>query len=144
MDNSKPICYFVSGHVDVTQQDFDDHYKNELIEATKSKNSRFVMGNAKGIDTMALEFLIELLGPDNLYRITVYHLGKKSHLKDKRIRTIGGFGNHNNKDTAMTNASNKDIAWVRPEEESRILYGSNYNPNRISGTQHNINRRKLI
>ena len=138
---SKPICYFVSGHVDVTQQDFDDNYRDKLIEAANSPNSTFVMGNAKGIDTMAREFLVEQLGDNNLHRITIYHLGKKSGLQDSRIKTIGGFKNHNEKDAAMTRVSDEDIAWVRSHEESKILYGSKYNPNRISGTQRNLDRR---
>lgn len=43
-----------------------------------------------------------------------------------------------------TYVSDIDIAYVRSEYESRLLYGDKFNPKRISGTQQNINRRNKM
>ena len=59
------------------------------------------------------------------------------------LKTVGGFKNHEQKDSAMTFASDVDIAWSRSEEEQKKLYGSKYRK-RKSGTQKNIERREKI
>ena len=43
----------------------------------------------------------------------------------------------------MTEDSDRDIAWIRSEEETKKLYGKKYRPGRVSGTQKNIDRRNL-
>ncbi len=47
----------------------------------------------------------------------------------------------------MTINSTHDIAWIRPEEETRRLVeaeGKKYSPGRISGTEKNLLRRSLF
>ena len=38
-------------------------------------------------------------------------------------------------------ASNDDILWVRPAEETKAMYGAMYRPGRVSGTEKNRLRR---
>ncbi|KAL9111552.1 MAG: hypothetical protein Q9227_004040 [Pyrenula ochraceoflavens] len=54
-----------------------------------------------------------------------------------------GWSNHTARDEAMTKQSDYDIAWVRPEAETRELYGHlpNWREGRISGTEKNLMRR---
>ena len=140
----KPITYFISGHIDLSKEEFDKFYKNEILLAVNNPNSKFVMGNAPGVDYMAQKLLIELFDNDDkkLDRICVYHRDDNpGKIADPRIKTIGGFKSHDDKDRAMTMNSDIDIAYVRSIEESKILYGDKYNPNRISGTQKNLLRR---
>ncbi|XWV25021.1 hypothetical protein QJ856_gp0757 [Tupanvirus deep ocean] len=140
------IRYFISGHTDITQEQFDYHYKNKIITATKNPKNTFVMGSAPGADFMAQKLLIKLLEnqPRGLDRITVYHKGSRPEkIADPRIKTIGGFVSHDEKDARMTQESDIDIAYVRTSEESKQLYGSKYKPDRVSGTQKNIERRML-
>jgi hypothetical protein len=143
----KCLRYFISGHIDLSQEQFDKFYKDRILKAIAS-NGTFVMGSAPGADYMAQQFLYESFkhDPTELDRMIVYHRGDnpETQLIDSRIKTIGGFKSHNAKDTAMTKASDMDIAYVRSYDESKILYGEKFNPHRISGTQQNLNRREKI
>ena len=114
--------YFISGHLDLTQQEFDDHYR-ELIALGVDKNSSFVIGDARGTDVMAQEFL------KGYYNVIVYHMFEKPRNNPYLYPTKGGFKSDDERDAAMTAASNEDIAWVRPGREK-------------SGTAKNLERRK--
>ena len=52
-------------------------------------------------------------------------------------------GYHNERDAAMTKASDYDILWIRSDEDTSKLHGSKYRPGRISGTQKNRDRRTV-
>ncbi|AGF85328.1 hypothetical protein QJ854_gp454 [Moumouvirus goulette] len=137
--------YFISGHTDLTEQEFNLLYRNIIIEATTNPDNKFVMGNAPGVDFMAQKLLIEILGNDAYNRITVFHRGNDpGTIADPKLKTKGGFKSHNEKDAAMTMISDIDIAFVRSFEESKKLYGEKFNSNRISGTQKNILRRQKL
>ena len=134
--------YFISGHTDLTLDQFNSHYKSKITDAASDSKSLFVMGDAPGVDFMAQKLLLDLLGDAIYERICVYHRGDKPYmLADEKIKRIGGFKSHDNKDRQMTLDSNVDIAFVRSSEESKKLYGSKYNPNRKSGTEKNLERR---
>ena len=141
------IIYFISGHTDLSRELFDRHYKEKITSAALNPNSRFIMGDAPGADFMAQQLLISLFcdNSEKINRIRVYHRGDKPYkLADPRIKTVSGFKSHNDKDNAMTLNSNIDIAYVRSNEESKLLYGNNYNPSRISGTEKNLERRIIL
>jgi hypothetical protein len=131
----KAKVYFISGHFDITLAQWNEHYKSRIDSAMIEK-ARFVVGDSKGADTMSIEYLHACRYPD----VTVYHVGK-SPQRISPFPSKGKFLSHAEKDRAMTKDSDQDIAWVRPDDESRALYGASYNPRRISGTQQNINRR---
>ena len=143
MATENHIRYFISGHVDITQSQFDIYYKQHIRNAASHSDSIFLMGNAFGADYMAQQLLIDLL--TDLKRIHVYHRGSDpgKHV-DPRVTLVGGFSSHNAKDKQMTLNSDQDIAWIRPEEETKALYGDKYRPGRISGTEQNLIRRKKL
>jgi hypothetical protein len=114
--------YFISGHLDLTQQEFNAYYRELLVRAIDAGGT-FVVGDARGADTMTQEFF---KGDKD---VTVYHMFDKPRNNVYDCKTVGGFKSDDERDTAMTAASNEDIAWVRPGREK-------------SGTAKNLERRK--
>ena len=116
------MTHFISGHLSLTKDEFDQHYKPHIDKAIKRGDS-FVVGDAKGADKMAQEYLLGKT--DN---VTVYHMITRPR-NNAGFKTKGGYKSDRERDIAMTNNSDNDIAWVRPGRE-------------LSGTQQNLNRRK--
>lgn len=114
---------YISGHLDVTIEEFSEHYVPKLAEALERGDS-FVVGDARGCDEMAQEYLV--IHTD---KIKVYHMFDKPRNCEEGLETVGGFKSDAERDAAMTAVSNYDIAWVRPGREK-------------SGTAKNILRRK--
>lgn len=117
------MIYFISGHLDLTKEEFYIHYSQLLREAACS-GAKFIVGDASGADNMAQEFLAELFAD-----VTVYHMFDRPR-HNHGFETIGGFKSDKERDEAMTNNSDADIAWVRMGREK-------------SGTARNIKRRIL-
>lgn len=120
--------YFISGHGNVTEKEFKDNYVPMLLRAAAEDNSKFVVGDFIGVDIMAQNFLINNLSisPD---RITVYHMFGSPRNKNEKIHNVrGGFTSDDERDSAMTENSDYDIAFVK-------------DPDRLSGTAKNILRR---
>ena len=115
--------YFVSGHLDLTREEFLTHYAQEL-RAAVAEDAEFVIGDAAGADAMAQEFLSVIV---NESRITVHHMFHHPR-NNYGFETIGGFQSDKERDEFMTAHSDADIAWVRPGREK-------------SGTSKNIKRR---
>lgn len=129
------MIYFISGHLDLSKNDFEKYYQTKIDDAILTESS-FLIGDAKGLDLMAQEYL------KKYSKIIIYHMFDKARFNIGNWETVGGFKNDTERDFAMTSNSDIDIAYVRPTEESEKLYGKNYNPKRISGTEKNILRRK--
>jgi hypothetical protein len=119
--SARPIVY-VSGHLDLTEEEFAAHYVPALTEAL-AKQSVFIVGDACGADTFAQRWLLEKRAV-----VTVYHMltTARHNLSDRP--TVGGFSSDAERDEAMTRASTCDVAWVRPGREK-------------SGTAKNLARR---
>lgn len=130
--------YFISGHCDLSYSEFLEHYKFPIDQALESENAMFVIGDSRGCDSHAQQYLI-----DKTKLVTVYHMKTKPLNNLGNYQTSGGYKSHKAKDSAMTLGSDQDIAWVRSVEEQKKLYGSKYRK-RKSGTEKNINRRKSI
>lgn len=138
--------YFVSGHIDLTEEEFEEQYVPTLELALKSDSSRFVLGDASGADVMTHRYLHEHgVGKE---RVTVYHKGANCNERcapyPYGFRTRGGFASHPEKDAQMTKESQRDIAWVRPKELHRAFLeaqGKQYDPNYVTGTEKNLQRR---
>lgn len=118
----KPITNFVSGHLDLTSAEFDAHYRSAIDKALAGGDS-FVVGDARGADTMTQNYLL-----GKTTAVVVYHLFT-SPRNNVGFKTIGGFESDEERDTQMTAESDRDIAWVRSGRKK-------------SGTQKNIDRRK--
>jgi hypothetical protein len=118
------IYHFISGHLDLTQAEFETHYRPAIDAALEQRETdAFVLGDAPGADAMAQQYLT---GKDAV--VFVYHMLEAPRL-NLGFPTVGGFASDEGRDAAMTLASDFDIAWVRPGREN-------------SGTQRNFNRRK--
>jgi hypothetical protein len=118
---------FVSGHVDLTNDEFVEHYAPRLTAAWTENPGRtvFHVGDCAGADFMAQEFIDGLRAP-----LIVYHmLERPRNLFRKSTPLVGGFRSDRERDEAMTAATSEDIAWVRPGRER-------------SGTAKNLARRK--
>lgn len=131
--------YFISGHRNITDDEFNNYiekFKEIEFNWIDSINPdmwppQYVVGDYKGVDIMAQNYLINELkiNPD---RITVYHMfDKPMNINSKIKNLVGGFKSDEERDTAMTNASHYDIAFVRDHLQ-------------LSGTAMNILRRKLL
>jgi hypothetical protein len=138
---------FVSGHVEIEQADFILHYKAELDKAV-AEGHHFVIGNAKGVDTLALQYLLveQKVDPKS---ITVFVFDRyrnqeeiaKLYQEKCKVHTRTGFASYTDRDKAMTLASDYDIAWVRDVETAKKLYGQDWTASKKSGTQLNLERR---
>jgi transcriptional regulator with XRE-family HTH domain len=117
--------YFVSGHLDLTPAEFQQHYVPRLDEAIRD-GAWFVVGDASGSDVMTMNYLGERGVAD---RVTVFHMLLEPRNLLAGGRLVGGFTSDRERDQAMTRASEADIAWVRPGREK-------------SGTAKNLRRRK--
>ena len=132
--------YFISGHRNLTQEDFNNYYGEKLAQIetrfqflTRIKEEDictpyYIMGDYEGCDIMAQQFLIETLKADPK-RIKVYHMGDKPmNLFSEDVKLVGGFKTDNERDEAMTFDSDEDIAFI-------------YDETKWSGTGQNILRR---
>jgi hypothetical protein len=112
---------FISGHLDLTQEEFNKYYKYKIDIALK-RGDDFVVGDAPGADDMAQQYL-----KDKTDCVYVYHMFDAPRYNVDFI-CIGGFQSDSERDESLTDDSDYDIAWVRPGREK-------------SGTQNNIDRR---
>lgn len=128
------MTFFISGHRDITQEEFDKYYKpaidNVLINYKPAVF--FVVGDYRGVDTMAQQYLYdktkELFWFDS-NQVTVYHMfDSPRNFVCNDFKTKGGFKTDEERDAAMTKDSDTDIAFVRKGK-------------RNSGTAQNIVRR---
>ena len=131
-ESDREITYFISGHRDITEEEFERNYKIALETALNEvQDCKFVVGDYYGVDIMAQNYLVDVLGVDP-DRITVYHmLEAPRNINPKIKNTVGGFESDRERDAAMTAASVDDIAFVRDNTK-------------ISGTAENILRRHML
>lgn len=130
-ENNVLDTYFISGHRDLTENEFEYYYIPLIQEAlSENPNAKFVVGDFDGCDIMAQNYLVNII--DDIANITVYCVGETPRNINPNIIYIkNGFADDREKDNAMTNASFKDIALVR-------------NPKIWSGTGENILRRNIF
>ncbi|PPQ63886.1 hypothetical protein CVT24_010353 [Panaeolus cyanescens] len=146
--HEEPKVAFISGHIEVGQDYFEEHYIPQ-IQAAIAAGDYFVVGPACGIDTMALDYLLQTAKVDP-YRITVYfaEFQKKEMAELQRRLAQEGYSvdmevegiTTGQRDEAMTRDSDYDILRFMTKDEQRALYGPRYYP-RISNTEKNYRRR---
>ena len=131
-DEPYEITYFISGHRVITEEEFNDTYKSAIdFVLYHEPNCKFVIGDYWGCDEMAQNYLLDekQISPS---RVTVYHMMESPRYFNKKVYNfVGGFQSDDERDEAMTNASDEDIAFVR-------------DCNVLSGTGKNILRRYLL
>lgn len=131
---------FISGPLNISEDRFRQLYIPAIDKAI-ADNDSFVIGDAIGVDKIALDYLISR-GVDKS-RITIYQRKRKQKVVYENINTLE-FKSDKEKDVAMTKNSHYDIAFPEPIEDLIARIGDAYDPSRISGTQQNINRRKEL
>ena len=122
--------YFISGHRDITDDEFSI-YKQKIDEVLEhTPDAYFVVGDYQGVDIMSQNYLMEKnVNPIN---ITVYHMfTEPRNINPNIVNIIGGFKTDEERDAAMTAISKHDIAFVRKHTK-------------LSGTAQNILRRFLM
>lgn len=121
------MTYFISGHREISQEEFDTLYKPIIHELACNLDNKFVVGDYWGVDEMAQTYLDSIL--EDKSRVTVYHMFKKPRVcVSPDFKQKGDFLDDESRDAAMTQNSDQDIAFVRPGK-------------RNSGTAQNIIRR---
>ncbi len=117
------MIVFVSGHLSVTAEEFAEHYAARLEQHVRVGDT-FVVGDARGADALAQQFLFERGA-----KVTVYHMfSKRPRNNVGDFPVVNGLKSDDERDEAMTAASDVDVAWVRPGRED-------------SGTARNLTRR---
>lgn len=116
--------YFISGHGDLTTDEFEAFYIPALTKAIESPDSEFLVGDFKGADTLAQAWLKE----KEITKVKVYHMFTTPR-NNHDFETVGSFLNDIDRDAAMTLNSDEDICFVRNGREQ-------------SGAARNILRRK--
>jgi len=120
---------YISGHLDLTETEFTEHYVPALQKAIEN-GDEFIVGDARGADAIAQKYLKAIFSMRaQIAPVKVYHMFQKPR-NNANFKTIGKFSSDNERDSAMTAASDYDIAWVRPGREN-------------SGTAKNLQRRKI-
>ena len=118
---------FISGHLDLTEEEFEEHYA-PLIQKHIDAGDNFVIGDAKGCDLMAQNYISKNADFSKGDRVFVYHMHGKPRYNPNDFPAEGGFKTDSERDIGMTDDSDMDIAWVRPGREK-------------SGTAKNLARR---
>ena len=123
------MTYFISGHRDLSPEDFEKYYVPKILKVILADpEAEFVVGDYEGVDIMAQEWLIKA---GQREKLTVYHMfSKPRHLAPGVIFTKGGYTSDIARDSAMTEDSDFDIAYLAKSGNS--------------GTRQNINRRWTI
>jgi hypothetical protein len=123
------MIYFISGHLSLTREEFETHYQ-AAIEKALDNGATFVVGDARGADALAQQFIMDIAGPRTaINSVVVYHMLEEPRNHIHGLPTKGGYTSDEARDAGMTAASDADIAWVRPGREK-------------SGTQKNLDRRQ--
>lgn len=124
------MIYFISGHRNVTQEEFDKYYKPRLDYIFLTNRSPvFVVAECEGVDQMAQDYLAERAARCS---VTVFHMfDAPRYLASDLFRTKGGYKSDIERDSAMTCLSDIDIAFIR-------------DPKIDSGTRQNILRRYVM
>lgn len=105
--------FFISGHRDITYNEYTKLYLPKIIECIDKYDAYFIMGDYEGVDIMAQNTLMGVLEyPKD--KVTVYHMfDNPRNINPLITQTIGGFQTDEERDYAMTANSDEDIAFVR-------------------------------
>lgn len=122
------MTYFISGHRDLTWEEFAKWYAPAISKVIcTDSEAKFVVGDCEGADRMAQDYLSSC--GVFFKNVTVYHMFKAPRYMTRScVPTQGGFTSDVERDKAMTEHSDCDIAFIRKGKES-------------SGTAQNILRR---
>jgi hypothetical protein len=124
MESAREIA-FVSGHLDLTDEEFALYYAGP-VEQAAARGCRFIVGDARGAD-----LLFQRHAHARGLTVVVFHMFERPRHNVGEFPTVGGFATDAARDEAMTAASTFDIAWIRSGREK-------------SGTAKNLKRRRPV
>jgi len=99
---------FASGHRDLNEYEFEEHYVPMLNEAMARQDEIWVC-DYWGADLMVQEYLYN----HEYDKVTVLHMLKTPRNNIGEFPTIGGFKNDIERDSYCTENTDYDIAWSR-------------------------------
>lgn len=131
------MIYFVSGHRDLSYEDFELYYKPIIDNViVNDETPEFVVGDCDGVDKFAMDYIWDECD----HPLTIFHMfdtprnvpdGMDMNPNAEGVYFEGGFTSDEERDAAMTKASDLDIAFVKDNRWD-------------SGTAQNIKRRHEI
>lgn len=108
--------YFVSGHRDLTKEEFVKHYIPLIHKVIKEDSqTAFVVGDWEGCDSMFVQYMEAFYSkvPIVIFYVDIPRIKEgKFNIYDFRECT-----NYDECDATMTSCSHFDIAWIRPGKE---------------------------
>lgn len=130
------MIYFISGHRNLSKEEFELYYEPVIDNTTvNDPDPEFVVGDCDGVDKFAMDYIYNNLRCP----LTIYHMfnsprntpeGMEMEDVDE-VYFVGGFTSDEERDSAMTKASDFDIAFIKDNRWR-------------SGTAQNILRRHGI
>lgn len=130
--------FFISGHLDLTHDEFIKYYKKPIDNEIKN-SSHFIIGDARGADTMAQTYIHGKGYTD----VCIFHIGEKPRNNVGNFNTTGGFESDKDRDKACTMCSEFDIAYCRSKSIMQQTLKDKYKEGYKNGTYLNIERRTL-
>lgn len=108
--------YFVSGHRDLTMEEFDRHYVYQLDRVlAEDPYAEFVVGDWEGCDTIFVKYMEEYYTDVRIHIFYVFSSRiEEGEFNEYRFHKRD---NYDECDTSMTKNSDFDIAWIRPGRE---------------------------
>ena len=101
--------YFISGHRNISKEIFEKYYIPKISRVIlEDPNPEFLVGDYEGADYMAQEYLNSIGMGD---KTTVYHMYTSPRNYIQGLKCIPGFKSDEERDAAMTNNSDFDIAF---------------------------------
>ncbi|MBE8723987.1 hypothetical protein [Flavobacterium hungaricum] len=122
---------FIFGNGNLSFNDFLSHYEKPLTALFKEENTKFILCDFKGVDTLAMEVL-KCVSPN----VTLLHIGEKPRYMPDKYKTqvsqwkiIGGFESDQERDFEAVNLCTHFLAFDFNSDEKRK-----------SGTQKSIEK----
>ena len=108
--------YFVSGHRDLTMEEFDRHYVYQLDRVlAEDPYAEFVVGDWEGCDTIFVKYMEEYYTDATIH--IFYVSSPRIEEGEFNEYNFHGCESYDDCDESMTRHSNFDIAWIRPGRE---------------------------
>ena len=109
------MVYFISGHRNISEENFKKYYTPKIDKVLKDDpDPWFLIGDYEGADYLAQKYLSSI-GKGDLVR--VYHMFSKPRNCVEGLKCIGGFTTDEERDAAMTKDSDFDIAYFEKERK---------------------------
>ena len=114
------MTYFISGHRDITEQEFKEHYIPQINRVLElDKYAHFRIGDWKGCDDLAFNYLLDRIKDFQIITIHCIDCVRLPKYSEKQYPYIMPYKceTYDECDRTMTEYSDFHIAWIRPGRE---------------------------